>query len=96
MQVDVQQKAEFCQSQNIFCESNQFNLKVFLCEQKNVKKQKDHKVRKKLLDQISCWRMNSSRSQLKHFKGQVESQGLSSYRVGCDWAVHDSLNFCSR
>ena len=63
---------------------------------KNVKKQKDHKVRKKLLDQISCWRMNSSRSQLKHFKGQVESQGLSSYRVGCDWAVHDSLNFCSR
>ena len=37
MQVDVQQKAEFCQSQNIGGESNQFNLKVFLREQKNVK-----------------------------------------------------------
>ena len=37
MQVDVQQKAEFCQSQNIGGESNQFNLKVFLRERKIVK-----------------------------------------------------------
>ena len=41
MQVDVQQKAEFCQSQNIGGEFNQFNLKVFLQTNK-----KDHEVGK--------------------------------------------------